>query len=135
MAVHIGRPLKYRTAKDLQKKVDEYFVLNSGSLTITGLTRHIGLASRQSFYEYEKNKLFGDTIKRARLRIEEYYEKLAITLKNPSGCIFIMKNLGWSDQVQVEHSGTIDNIVRFPLKAPVGAPIDSLESKKAPGTI
>ena len=128
----MGRAFKYRTTKDLQKKIDEYFALNVGSLTISGLTRHIGLMSRQSFYEYEKNSLLGDSIKRARLQIEEYYEKKLLELKNPAGAIFSLKNLGWSDKQEVEHSGTLTNVVRYPLPRPLG-PIDALEPNKPTG--
>ena len=124
----VGKPLKYRSSKEFKDKVNEYFATNAGSLTLSGLILSIGFCSRQSWYEYEKTGEYGDICKTARLRLEEYYEKLLVLLKNPGGPIFWLKNAGWTDQQQIEHSGTISNIVRFPLKSPVGAPVDGVES-------
>jgi hypothetical protein len=132
-----GAPAKYRTSKDFWKVAEAYLVASKGSLTINGLVQALGFCDRVSLLDYKNKGQFANTVKRAISVIEQEVEHKLLTAahKNPSGLIFWLKNHKWSDQVQVEHSGTVDNIVRFPLKAPVGAPIDSLESKKAPGTI
>jgi hypothetical protein len=78
--------------------------------TITGLALYLGFASRQSFYDYEKDGEFSYVIKRARLRIETEYEKRLMG-NNPAGAIFALKNFGWSDKQEIdqktEHSGTV----------------------------
>ena len=66
----------------------------------------LGFESRQSFYDYEKEGEFSYTIKKARLKIESCYEQ-NLHSGNPSGSIFALKNLGWSDKQEIEHSGDI----------------------------
>lgn len=77
--------------------------------TVSGLAIHLGFASRQSFYDYEKNEEYSYTIKRARLFIEREYEKRM--LENPAGAIFALKNLGWTDKQEVQHSGDLNTTV------------------------
>lgn len=114
-----GRPLKYETADDLQKKIDEYFaggynmrsIMSNGIefkvpvITISGLAYFLGFESRQSFYDYEERGEFSYIIKRARLRIEANYEE-NLQMNTPSGSIFALKNMGWSDKQELEHTGT-----------------------------
>lgn len=117
-----GRPPKYKTAKEMQKVIDDYFanpptkdimLPNGGGvypfpcLTITGLALHLGFNSRASIYEYEaKNDEFTDTIKKARLRIENDYEMGLKLGQNNSGNIFALKNFGWKDKQEVESTNT-----------------------------
>jgi hypothetical protein len=114
MADKVGRPPKYKTAKELEDKIHEYFtkdvkkrkVLVGGRNnkkmieidvpTITGLAIYLGFESRQSFYDYEERPEFSYTIKRARLFIENEYEEL-LQHGNTIGAIFALKNLGWVD--------------------------------------
>ena len=106
----MARPPKYKTLTELEDKVNEYFAKTDdellSQLSITGLALHLGFESRQSLYDYEKNKMFSYTIKRARLRIENFYE-LCLTGRNPAGSIFALKNFGWTDKQQIEHSGGV----------------------------
>jgi hypothetical protein len=112
----VGRPPMYSTKEELQEKIDEYFVLlyvddkekdiivhNDNTPTITGLVLFLGFSDRKSFYEYEKKSEFTHTIKRARMKIENWYEKCLISAKTPTGSIFALKNLGWDDKQQLEH--------------------------------
>ena len=110
-----GRPALFKAVEDLQKQVDEYFESGRNTRpviigkapnqervdipvpTITGLAEYLGFESRQSFYDYEKVDKFSYTIKRARLRIERYYEE-SLQLNAPTGAIFALKNLGWEDK-------------------------------------
>ena len=116
-----GRPPKYKSAKELQKKIDEYFAncpdfrtlscfdKNSGEFvehtittpTISGLALFLGFCDRRSFYEYEEKPEFTHTIKKARFRIEREYEKQLYNDKCP-GAIFALKNLGWKDKTEQE---------------------------------
>ena len=116
-----GRPAKFKTPEEMQKLIDSYFnggankrhvvtmsgVVKVPILTITGLVYHLGFSSRDSFYEYEKNAEFTDTIKTARLRIEMSYEE-QLSDKNCTGSIFALKNLGWEDKTKTELSGGLN---------------------------
>lgn len=110
-----GRPAIYKTAAELQEKINDYFengvplrlkvVTNKISVkipipTITGLILYCGFASRQSFYDLEANDEFSYTIKKARLAIEQHYEEL-LQGHNPTGAIFALKNFGWIDKHEV----------------------------------
>jgi len=118
-----GRPPVFDGAQDMQSKVYEYFekleILEKHA-TITGLCLHLGFCSRQSFYDYEKNPQFSYTIRKARMMVEEYYEN-SLMGRSTAGAIFALKNLGWSDKSEVQHSGEL-----------TGAPVISFEdtSKK-----
>jgi DNA-packaging protein gp3 len=117
----MGRPAQFETAEELQQEIDNYFEYIKGDFnyegdpndekrdikvytrypepaTITGLALYLGFESRQSFYDYQNRENFSYTIKRARLRIENNYEAMMITARNPAGAIFALKNLGWEDK-------------------------------------
>lgn len=74
--------------------------------TITGLCLYLGFESRQSFHDYKENPEFSYTIKKARLRIENEYEKM-LYRQSPTGSIFALKNLGWVDKQEVEQKTTV----------------------------
>lgn len=119
-----GRPPFYNNVVELQDAIDDYFkngikvktvVVGSGKNTstveievptITGLALHLGFCDRSSFYDYEKNKEFSYTIKRARFFIEQHYEEL-LQSGNVTGAIFALKNFGWVDRTEsnIELSG------------------------------
>jgi len=117
----IGRPPLYKKPEDLQKKVDEYFISGRNTrkvtvgkgdslqvieipiVTICGLVRYCGFCNRGSFYDYEKNPEFTNTIKNARNRIEEEYEEL-LQRGLGAGAIFALKNFGWIDTPLVDNS-------------------------------
>lgn len=115
----MGRPPAYSTPEELQIKVDEYFKLlyvddaekdisehADATPTITGLVFFLGFSDRASFYDYEKKKDFTHTIKRARLRVENWYEKTLIT-GSAAGTIFALKNLGWKDKTEQDITAKI----------------------------
>lgn len=98
-----GRPRIIETPEEMEEQVDAYFDFVKAKkepATITGLALYLGFASRQSFYDYEQKPEFSYTIKRARSRIEECYEK-ALHSRNPIGAIFALKNFGWTDKTEV----------------------------------
>ena len=106
----VGRPPIYNTMEELEQAIDLYFsdppskahYTKDGDrfeiphITITGLCIALGFESRQSFYDYEKNKDFSYIIKRARLFIENDYES-ALKAAQCTGAIFALKNMGWGD--------------------------------------
>lgn len=98
-----------KTPEEFEEKAEEYFAdcLKVGEQPlITGLMLHLGFASRQSFYDYEKRGPFSYVVKRARLRVEMAYEKRLLST-SPTGAIFALKNMGWSDRMDMRHSGEI----------------------------
>ena len=76
-----GRPPKYTEAEIMQQKIDKYFadcVRNKEPYTITGLCIALDLC-RDTLSEYMKKEEFSDTIKKAKLKVENYLEKHLIT--------------------------------------------------------
>lgn len=70
----------------------------------------LGFSSRGTLPKYEKNPEFRDSVRRARLLIENSYEEdLRQKGMSPVGSIFALKNLGdWKDKRDVELSGEDD---------------------------
>ncbi len=107
----VGRPLKYKTNKALEKVITEYFDkcdANSIPYTITGLGLEIGL-DRHQLIRYGNKEQFSHTIKKAKLRCENYAEISLFKGKNVAGAIFNLKNnyKGWKDKTESEHSGSL----------------------------
>ena len=124
----MGRPPKYKTAEELQGKIDEYF--DSVSLaaiqekvTITGLVLYCGFESRQAFYHLENNDKFSYTIKRARTRIEKHYEQM-LQGNSVAGPIFALKNMGWQDNQSIDHTSKGEKL------NPINITVDSSETAK-----
>ena len=120
-----GRKPKISDVETMQAKIDDYFAYcpdkvtlscfdkNSGEWvtydkktpTICGLALYLGFLSRKAFYDYEQKPEFSDTIKKARLKIENEYEKQLYNDKC-TGAIFALKNLGWKDKTETEITAT-----------------------------
>jgi translation elongation factor EF-G len=125
-----GRPLKF-TPEEVEKNIEAYFEscfkdiivrdkegnvvlddkgrpyterLQVEPFTITGLALGIGFSCRQMMDEYMAKEEFGDIIKRAKARVEHFYEK-GLHSATPVGRIFGLKNMGWKDKQEVEVSG------------------------------
>jgi DNA-packaging protein gp3 len=96
-----GRPAIFESVEQLEKAIAEYFD-TTVKKTITGLAYHLGFESRQSFYDYQDREEFSYSIKRARLRIEMYYEE-KLTENNCTGPIFALKNMSWKDKTEVDN--------------------------------
>jgi len=120
----MGMQPKYKTPKELQAKIEEYFkkgvkkrqvevgrgerklVIEIPVPTITGLVLFCGFCSRQSFYAYEGKPEFSYTIKRARTLIEKEYEE-QLSINGGAGPIFALKNFGWIDKTETVLDATI----------------------------
>lgn len=100
----VGRPPMFNSKEELILSIEQY--LNdqpNEPITITGLALNLGFESRQSFYDYEKkDDEFSYIIKRARLAVENSYEKRLANDK-PTGAIFALKNMGWKDTQEIEN--------------------------------
>ena len=121
----MGRPPKYKTAEELQEKIDEYFndPYESNPVTITGLILYCGFCSRQSFYDLEAKEEFTYGIKKARLRVTNHYEGL-LQGNSVAGPIFALKNLGWSDRQEIDHTSKGERLT------PINITVDSSETAK-----
>lgn len=127
-----GRPLKFKTEEELQKKIDEYFkscweqkvdmwgnpvflkdvdgkkLLDKPVMKQTKPYTMGGLAvfldcSRDTLVEYRHKKKFSDTIKKAKDIIYAYQEERIHISHNPTGTIFSLKNnYGWKDKTEVD---------------------------------
>lgn len=112
-----GRPPKYSDASVMEAKIEEYF--NSLASednkpdeppTMAGLTLALGFTDRQSLYDYIAKPEYTCILKKAKVRVEKYWErKLAGT--SPTGAIFWLKN----------HAGYAD---KQEISGPEGKPID-----------
>lgn len=106
-----GRPAKWDDEEQLMLSVESYFDNSDNKPTISGLAHHLGFESRQSVYDYQEDgHKFSYIIKRAVLFIESVHEAGLYNQSN-SGHIFWLKNRGWSDKQEIEHSGGIENKV------------------------
>lgn len=107
-----GRPKAYTEVEMMQQKIDKYFNecdYNKEPYTITGLALALDL-DRKSINNYAKDSEFFPTIKKAKLKVENYLEKRLINDSSATGIIFNLKNnYGWSDKQEIQHSGNINN--------------------------
>lgn len=123
-----GRPPKYKTAKEIQKKIDEYFKMCEGHVitdddgkpfldkngipivvgvkppTITGLAIALGFTSRQALLNYQAKEEFVDTITRAKALVERYAEERLFDKDGANGAKFSLANNfdGWRERQQIE---------------------------------
>ena len=103
-----GRPRKIESPERMEELIDEYHaqcVADERPLTLTGLIRHMGLSSRQSLDEYAEYEGFSDPVKKAKLLVEMTYEE-RLHGNSPTGAIFALKNMGWSDRQELDHSNS-----------------------------
>ena len=106
------RKLKFNSPEELQEKIDAYFAScdeENEPITITGLALALD-TSREVLCNYEENELYVDTIKRAKLRVENAYEKRLVRRGN-GGDVFALKNFGWKDTKEVDGSFDITQLV------------------------
>ena len=114
----VGRPLLFKTVKELQDSIDEYFewcdnrtkkvwmektqseslVSDPAPYTMSGLARRLGL-DRHGLLNYVERDEFYATIKQARERVHEDVETRLMDGRVQTGAIFNLKNnFGWKDE-------------------------------------
>lgn len=109
-----GRPLLFKNKEELQEKIDEFFLPfetweeDTKRCTITRLAVHLD-TSRKTLVEYEWKDEFSNTVKKAKDKVEQYYEDRLIDRGN-WGDIFAMKNLGWTDRTEVDNTNKNLNV-------------------------
>ena len=121
-----GQPPYFKTAEEMQRRVDLYFLAckanQSGehdsfaSLTpeelkvvktvddvypsVTGLALALGFNARKSLIDYAEKDEFFNTVKKAKLRVENAIEQ-RLFHNNATGSIFNLKNnFEWVDKVE-----------------------------------
>ena len=133
MSEPVGRPLKYKTAEEMQKGIDEYFELCQPKLmtdaegkvvlstkgtpiielnppTITGLALHLGFCNRSAMYDYELRGEFCNTVKTARTKCENWVETNGLQGNTPPAmAIFALKNYGWTDKPEKQETDDTTN--------------------------
>lgn len=100
--------MKFSSAEEFQKSVDEYFAQAGDKPTITGLALHLD-CEIETIKNYQERDEFSAPTKRAYLRVQNGYEK-RMHEGAPTGAIFALKNFGWKDKTEVDQnmSGKLD---------------------------
>jgi len=100
------KPLMYPTPQDLQDKIDDYFEKTEGKhVTWTGLCLHLN-TTKKTLIEYQQREGYQKIVTMAKMKVENEYEK-SLREHGRSGDIFALKNFGWTDKQEIEHSGGI----------------------------
>jgi len=103
-----GRPLKFQSVEEMDKLIQEYFKnTKEEELTITGLALALD-TDRKTLINYENRDEFFNTIKKAKTRIENSYEK-SLRKNGRTGDIFALKNFGWQDKQEIDSSINVNN--------------------------
>lgn len=97
-----GRPRIWKDPIELSDLISDYFNQTERP-TLSGLAVYLEI-DRQTLYNYKKRDEFFDIIKRATAKVESIYEERAIYENNPTGVIFALKNMGWTDRVASDHT-------------------------------
>lgn len=95
-----GRPKIWSDPIDLSNLISDYFN-QTARPTLSGLAVFLEV-DRQTLYNYKERDEFFDIIKRAAAKVESIYEERAIYENNPTGVIFALKNMGWSDRTATD---------------------------------
>jgi predicted transcriptional regulator len=93
----VGRPLKFKTVKELEEKIDKYF--NETPIeewTITGLALALD-TYRSVLVDYEDKDEYSATVKKAKQMVEHSYE-IDLKKSGRTGNIFALKNFDWKDK-------------------------------------
>lgn len=103
----LGRPPKYKTPEEMQVVIDEYFDGLDGEIaTMAGLALELDMTT-QALRDYAKKDAFLCTVKKARQRVENAWERHLT--KGGAGPIFWLKNnAGWKDKKEHDVSGNLN---------------------------
>jgi len=110
-----GRPRKIESPEDMERMIGEYVTKRENEkipLTLTGALNYMGIYSRATLGEYDKRQGFSEPVKKLRGIIADAYEQ-RLHGSNPTGAIFALKNMGWSDRQEVEMTGKGGGPVRY----------------------
>jgi hypothetical protein len=113
----VGRPRLFSSPDEFDAIVNKYIadcqnIEAPKVITLTGLVLALGFCSKDTLYEYQKFPEFTESVKRARLLIEQEYENRLITGGNAASSIFALKNFGWADK----HPSYLDELAAKKLE-------------------
>ena len=134
-----GRPPTYKTAEEMQKVIDAYFDECDGTLltdddgepvldkygneiwlkrkpyTVTGLAYALGFTSRLALINYEGKEEFVNTVKRAKMRCEQYAEERLFDRDGQRGAEFNLRvNHKWSAPKEEEGDDKGGGVIFIP---------------------
>lgn len=122
MANKGGRPLKFKSNKELQARIDAYFESckrEEKPYTVSGLAYFLDV-DRKTLCNYGEKDEFFHTIKKAKARIEAFNEESLYTNRNTAGVIFNLKNnFGWKDKNDINVAGN-ETVIADKLKEVFG---------------
>jgi hypothetical protein len=97
-----GAPEKFRSAKELEKKAEEYFATHQ-IWTVAGLTLYLGFCSVQSLHDYQKRSKFSDAILRIRTKLQSNIEEKLYNKQSGAGASFWLRcQAGWRDKTEID---------------------------------
>jgi len=107
----VGKPKAIESPERFNELVEIYILScqdedKPKAITLTGLILALGLSSRQSLDNYLNYPEYVDSVKRAKLLVEQEYENRLITASSAGGPIFALKNFGWLDK----HPSDLDRL-------------------------
>lgn len=115
---HAGRPLKFKTVKELQVKIEAYFVMceeKKKPLTLSGLALALDV-DRKTILNYSNKEEYFPTVKKARAMCENYAEERLFSGGQVAGIIFNLKNnYSWEDKTHQELSGEVKMMDRVKI--------------------
>lgn len=103
----LGRPRKLDSPEQLVELTDAYLAHCAATerpVTLTGALNYMDIYSRHTLDEYEVREGFSAPVKRLRGLVAQSYEE-RLHGNSPTGAIFALKNMGWSDRQELEHTG------------------------------
>jgi hypothetical protein len=122
----IGTKKYYQTSEELETCVNDYFLEceeKKKPATMPGLARFLGFNSRMALWNYEhleSHKEFHEVLERAKNRFHEQLEEILLNGKNnPAGAIFLGKNYGYHDKIEIDTKGQyITQMIPVPAEDP-----------------
>lgn len=105
-----GRPRRIESPEEFNRLVDEYVqscLDSEAPVTWTGMALALGFYGRAELDNYATYEGFSQPVKRAKTLVECAYEH-RLHGQNAAGAIFALKNMGWSDKQEMEHTGSIE---------------------------
>ena len=128
-----GRPVKFQSLEELNSKIEAYFAdTKEEDLTITGLALALE-TSRETLMNYEERPEFFDAIKKAKDRIHNAYEK-DLRRKGRSGDIFALKNFGWTDKQEIDHTTKGEKLEASPVIAELAKQLNEIHRSTGVGS-
>jgi hypothetical protein len=112
-----GRPPIYNSVDEILPLLEEWerkISIGEETPTVTGLTLALNFESKDTLYAYRDKPEFSYSIKKALLIVENGYEK-ALRENHATGSIFALKNMGWIDKVNNDHTTNGKDIVVPPI--------------------